>query len=440
MLLGLSLFGGCKHEEIDISPDAKLTFSADTVKMGNLFSGEYSPRAELHVYNRNSSGARIDSITLRDGAVKDDFELIVDGYDWSAARNVVIAGNDSVIVYLSMNPVENGSDDEVKKDVVLDFHSGKTVSTVIINANVQDVNRLSDYTVAQNMRFDSAKPYRINGDLTVGEGATLALAAGSKLYFNGGQLTVAGNIVSDGTADKPVLLTGGRVDNITENISYDYIPSQWNGLRFGIGSQGNKLTHTVVKNCKTCVTINGLNEKRPDLTLVNCRVSNAGDEVISADDAKLTFIGCELTDAGSKVVSLYNCETVMNHCTVANNFILGIPGGALVAVTGGKINISNSIIYGMGGDVSFNGNADYMVKSCLLKLHGDDESRYQSVIWGEDPKFKTIREKYQFDYRVEDGSPAKGAGDATLTREETRTDFYGLERGNTPDLGAYVVR
>ena len=45
-----------------------------------------------------------------------------------------------------------------------------------------------------------------------------------------------------------------------------------------------------------------------------------------------------------------------------------------------------------------------------------------------------------FDYRLTSGSPAIGAGDASLSLPESSVDYYGLQRGAAPDLGAYVYR
>ncbi|MDE6612225.1 MAG: hypothetical protein K2K22_06660, partial [Muribaculaceae bacterium] len=52
--------------------------------------------------------------------------------------------------------------------------------------------------------------------------------------------------------------------------------------------------------------------------------------------------------------------------------------------------------------------------------------------------YYTVREDYIFDYRLRPDSPAIGAADPLLTLPDAATDAYGLPRGATPDLGAYV--
>lgn len=53
--------------------------------------------------------------------------------------------------------------------------------------------------------------------------------------------------------------------------------------------------------------------------------------------------------------------------------------------------------------------------------------------------YYTEREKYIFDYRLKENSPAIGAADPSMTPGGPgSTDRYGLPRGAAPDLGAYV--
>ena len=439
-LLVAMTMAGCKHEEIDILPDAKLMFSSDTIQMGNIFTGEYSALKEFKVYNRNAGGARIDSVSIRNISENDKIEIVVDGYKDDNIRNVVIADNDSAIVYIRVNLAENGVAAATVKNLPVDFYVGKNKSTVMLKAIAQDANRLNDCVITADTRFDSRLPYRITGGLIVNEGATLTLPAGTTLYFNDGALAVSGKLVAEGTPAEPILMTGSRIDDITDKINYQIIPGQWSGVAFFGNSRDNRLSHTVITNVVDGVRLGGNSSGVAELTMVNCRVRNATDMAVMGYDADFTAIGCEFADAAKNVLRLDNCNTVMNHCTVANNYILGIPSDAPIIIDGGSANITNSIIYGIGGDVATMGNADYHISQCLLKLHGDDESRYQSIIWGDDPKFRTLREQYYFDYRLSEGSPAIGAADPTLTRPETATDFYGNSRGSNPDLGAYVFR
>ena len=81
---------------------------------------------------------------------------------------------------------------------------------------------------------------------------------------------------------------------------------------------------------------------------------------------------------------------------------------------------------------------DIYLRRCLLKSAGEDDSNFIGCLWDTDPGFRTVREEYLFDYRLQEDSPAIGAADPSLTRPEAAVDRYGNQRGAYPDLGAYV--
>jgi hypothetical protein len=82
---------------------------------------------------------------------------------------------------------------------------------------------------------------------------------------------------------------------------------------------------------------------------------------------------------------------------------------------------------------------DVSIRRCLIRSNGTDDDNFIETIWGEDPRFYTVRNDYLFDYRLKPESPAIGAADPLLTMPEAYVDFYGRRRSaDMPDLGAYV--
>ncbi|WP_304647290.1 hypothetical protein, partial [uncultured Muribaculum sp.] len=106
---------------------------------------------------------------------------------------------------------------------------------------------------------------------------------------------------------------------------------------------------------------------------------------------------------------------------------------------GVSCHITNSIIYGNGPMMNTKSPAsdDVTLRRCLVGADGSDDDTFIDMLWNSDPMFITDTDRYIFDYRVGPGSPAEGAADASLTLPEAVRDFYGRERGSTPDLGAY---
>ena len=105
-----------------------------------------------------------------------------------------------------------------------------------------------------------------------------------------------------------------------------------------------------------------------------------------------------------------------------------------------KADIINSIIYGLGADMSHGelDGTDVRVHRCLLKSSGTDDDFFTDCLWDVDPLYRTVRSEYFFDYRLKEGSPAIGAANPELVPADCATDGYGIPRGSAPDLGAYV--
>jgi len=69
---------------------------------------------------------------------------------------------------------------------------------------------------------------------------------------------------------------------------------------------------------------------------------------------------------------------------------------------------------------------------------GENDENFIDCLWDKDPLYFTDREAYLFDYRLQDDSPAFGAGNPSLTLPATASDAFGTPRDLTaPALGAY---
>ncbi len=104
-----------------------------------------------------------------------------------------------------------------------------------------------------------------------------------------------------------------------------------------------------------------------------------------------------------------------------------------------EASFGNCIFYGNGTDLSPGDleGSNVTIHRCLLKSNGSDDANFIDCLWGEDPLYYTVRNDYYFDYRLQPGSPAIGAGYSALVHEEGSRDFYGVDRGPNPNLGAY---
>jgi hypothetical protein len=433
-----------------------LSFSTDTLKMGTVFTEDVTTTQRFTVHNRNDKGVSISDIRLI-GDNASLFRLNVDGMSGTEFSDVEIRANDSIYVMVEATLPANNRDVPVSVDAVIRFTTNGVTQQVVVNADGQDVERLHALTVSSDTRFSGTKPYQIFDSLVVAKDCTLTIPAGGTLYFHdGAQLIVRGTLVTEGTSDNFVNFAGDRTGDVITGITFDLMSKQWSGVQFTQSSVGNLLSHTCIRNTSYGVIVSGDGDggDAPKLTLLNCRLRNSGDLVLEAHNADVTAIGCEFAEAANGLVWLDGGNYVLNHCTLANYYLFSAIGGAglqLTKLTAADLgdgdvlttaDVSNCILYGLGSDIypgTLDGTSVYL-RRCLLKSNGTDDDNFLSCLWASDPQYYTVRNDYYFDYRLKDGSPAIGAANSQLTLPAAARDAYGLLRGNTSDVGAYVYQ
>jgi hypothetical protein len=450
----IAVLTSCIDDSISTSSSYQPDFSTDTLKLGTVFTEDVTTTQRFTVRNHNGKGISISDIRLV-GENAELFRLNVDGMSGKEFSDVEIRANDSIYVMVEATLPANNSDFPVTVNAAVSFTTNGVTQQVIVSADGQDVERLHAVTINEDTRFSGTKPYQIFDSLVVAEGRTLTLPAGATLYFHdGARMIVRGSLVSEGTPENFVNFTGDRTGDVITGITFDLMSKQWEGVHFTMSSRNNSLSHTCIRNTSYGVILigDGTSTDTPKLTLLNCRLRNSGDLVLESHDADVTAMGCEFGEAANGLVLLDGGNYVLNHCTLANNYLFSAISGAALQLTKTKLqdlaedemptraDVSNCIIYGLGSDISIGDliGTEVYLRHCLMKSSGSDDDNFINCLWGSNPLFYTVREDYVFDYRLKDDSPAIGAGDAALTRPEAALDAYGLARGSAPDLGAYV--
>lgn len=442
------LFTACIEDGFDSSPSSQPAFSVDTLDMGVTFTAQSTPTHRFTVHNRHSKLISISRIALRDGD-PGAFRINVDGFSGKEFHDVEIRPNDSIFVFVEATLPENSA--PVLTDVTshLDFTTNGVTNSVVLLARGQDVDRRRGYVVETDERWDATYPYQIFDSLVVAEDATLTIDPGVTLHFHdGASLIVHGTLLSHGTLGAPVNMCGDRTDNVVGSISFDLMASQWEGVTLAPGSRGNRMEHTIVRNTVSGLLADSLSE----VTFINCRLRNAADYPLVSRYADVTLVGTEVAEGGSGVFAMMGGNVTANHCTFANYYLFAALGGESLQFyhfdaesdNGSEMpylraDISNSIVYGLGTDLShgdFTGT-DVTFRSTVLKSEGSDDDNFINCIWDTDPLYGTIREEYLFDYRLHADSPVTGAADASLILPEAATDPYGMSRLPLPTPGAY---
>lgn len=445
----------CIEDDITTSSADQPAFSTDTLKMGTVFTQEGTPTHSFRVYNRHDKILNISSIAMResDGI----FRLNVDGLSGRSFNNIEIRPNDSIYVFVEATLPVNGSGLPITINEHLDFITNGVTTTVVLNADGQDVDRRRGEVIESDTRWTADMPYQIFDSIVVAEGVTLTIDAGAKLYFHDkAYMTVHGTLVANGTHENPINFTGDRMGNVVSGIPYELMSGQWGGVEFTSTSHNNRLIHTSIRNTSYGVVLDSVAAgDSPTLYMLNCRLRNSTGHVLQSVHANVTAIGCELAEAAYGSVYLQGGNHVFNHCTFANYYLFSALGGPIIGLShidadsddaSGRpymtADFTNSIIYGNGSDIShgdLTGTA-VTLRRCLLKSNGTNDDNFIDCLWGKDPLYRTVREQYLFDYRLKAGSPAIGAANPELTPADAATDINGLQRGTAPDLGAYVYQ
>lgn len=453
ILLILEL-SSCIEDGMSTNVNDQPTFSTDTLNMGPLFTEAGTPTHSFTVYNRHDKVMNISSIKMRDDA-EGMFRFNVDGVAGNEFQNIEIRPNDSIYVFVEATLKANGTDAPVLVERHLDFVVHGSTSTVVITAEGQDIERKNGLIIENDTRFTANKPYQIFDSLVVKEGVTLTLDPGVTLYFhNNAVMRVEGTLVSNGTAEQPVNMTGDRIDNVVNDLPFELMAGQWAGLEFTSTSRNNYLTNTSIRNTVWGVFVDSIGQQEnPALTLINCQLRNSQEYSLASIYSDIKAVGCEIAEAAAGLTYLRGGNHIFNHCTFANYYLFSALGGP--AIQFDHINadtddnsglpymvadFTNSIIYGNGTELShgdLTGTA-ITLRYCLLKSEGVDDDNFLCCIWGQDPLYYTVRNEYIFDYRLKNESPAIEAAYPDYTLPEAQYDRYGLPRGPKPDLGAYV--
>lgn len=446
---------GCISDAISTSPSDLLSFSRDTVSFDTVFTDLGTPTARLIVHNRNKKGVNISSIRFRKS--DSNFTLNVDGVSGRDFHDVEIRGRDSIYVFIEcFIPETQGSKPSRVEDELL-FVTNGVEQSVTVEAYGQNVTRLRGVRLESDMTLTAEQPYVIFDSLSVEPGATLRIEPGAQVLFHDkASLKVRGRLEAVGEAGKMIQLRGDRLDDVLTDVGYDILAGQWDGVTIEAGSFDNRMEYVDMRS-----TVRGLQVDscgvldRSKLTLVNSWIHNSQQTAFRSAYSNVDAYGCVFSEAAEASVRLTGGEHTFTQCTISNYYLFSAITEPLLSLYHVlpedakensqplmRANFENCIIYGLGTDMNCGDltGADVYLRNVLLKSKGTDDANFISCLWGEDPLFMTVREDYIFNYRVKEGSPAIGAGNAAFVTKECLIDMDGVDRlrDGAPTLGAYA--
>ena len=466
LFIPLSL-SSCIEDGVSSSPADQPVFSTDTVRMGSLLTLGPSPTSRFTVYNHHDKIINISDIAFRDDEAG-QFRINVDGMSGRRFSNVEIRPNDSIFVFVEATLAENGKNLPVEVLAHIDFRVNGVTSSMPVKASGQDVTRLKgDTRFAVDSSLSPDKPYLVYDSIVVEEGAVLTIPEGSRLLMHDdAAIIVHGTLAIDGSVEHPVEITGDRTGFVASSIPYEVMSGQWRGIRFTPTSKGNVIRQASIRNSEEGIILDHCDgeasEGEPALILDNSVVRNTKRYVVEAIHSSLVTTGCEFTDASLGILRLVGSRHIISHCTLGNYYLFTAIGGPALQfehldpeadddsaadnpddkeLPWLSADITNSIIYGLGPDISHGDLTGLPVtlRNCILKSPGSNDDNFIDCLWETDPLFGVWRDGYIFDYRVGAESPALGAGTTDNLPLQSATDMLGAPRLPSPTIGAYQL-
>jgi len=427
-----------------------LQFSEDTIHFDTVFTSIGTVTRELRIKNPYRSWLLIDRIELAGG---DDspFRLNVDGMPGTSFNNIEIAPADSLFIFIDALIDPTDSDNPVLITDSIEFQMGSNIQDVDLIAWGQDIMLINSATVETDTWIEG-KPYVVYNSMLVDTGHVLTITEGARILFHrGSTMYVAGTLVVEGTADKPVCFDSDRIEPL-----YSDIPGQWQGLYFLNGSTGNIIRNASIKNAVSGLHAGNLEsgDLAPGLQLHNLTISHMSVSGLSSLGASIYAENTVISHCG------YYCAFIamggdytLIHCTMANHWDYSNRVSPAVYISDFydynekryagelvKAGFYNSVVTGRKEtEIYIESNDEEKLNiefvNCLVK--SGDQLGYpcENCILNLDPLFVSWSE---YDFRPDTLSPLINAG-SYYYADMVPFDLHGYNRlaDEGPDLGAY---
>lgn len=462
----------CIDDRISHSPDLKLSFSKDSLLFDTIFTTIGSSTKQVKVYNRSEKNILISSMGLKMGSAS-PYRINVDGEQSASNRfeQIELRGNDSIFIFVEVNIEALPNDTPTLVEDEIEFLTNGNQQRINLLAFGQNMELLDHLVIQNDTLLTAQKPYFVYGDLVVDSAKTLTLSEGTKLFFyNNSSLVVYGNLIADGSFDKPITMRGHRTDEIFDSIPYNFVSNQWGGVLL-LNKEGNhRMSHVNMNSGYVGVFFSNddLNY-RPTLEVNSCRIHNFLKYGLVVQNGDIMVNNSEISNTGSYSVYLKGGKHHFIHSTIANYFnntnVRIQPSGreGEAALTLMEVDRSlpmesqfiNCVIAGSNQnelDIFTHFEEDihtFFKNSYIRKSKPEKDFAYfQNIRWWEandttifKNHFFDIQDKVYYNFSLDSISPARDMADYDIAKKFP-LDLSGKSRleDGKPDAGAYEWR
>ena len=467
----------CRRKlEFSDNPSKNIDLSTDTISFDTVFTSIGSSTRVLMIYNNNSDNLKINSIRLEKGS-HSPYSVNVDGQAGYNFSDMEIYGKDSLYVFIKVTINPNDEDNPFFVQDRLIFNTNGNEKVVNLTAYGQNAHyiigrkgifpdangRYTNYYVAitdsvnNDVHWTAEKPYVIYNVALIDSDGTLTIEPGTHVYFHGGAGLWAwseGQLVVNGTAENPVVFQGDRLEEYYKNQ-----PGQWDRiwLMEAREGHGHSINHAIIRNGFIGLQIQRMLKDNLAATYINNTIiENHTGMGIYANCYSIGMSNLVVNNCGNYCIALTGGgEYLLSHGTIANywtgstrkapalffNNLYQDPTDGNTYAIPFNCAINNSIVYGnqeneFGTGFYQGTDTIYTFRNSLIRTQRphSNTSLYESCIFNKSPKFKNTE---QFNFHIKENSEAIGIGNPAYAIGDLQYDLDGIDRGNSPDAGAY---
>ena len=466
-----------KNRVFSDSPSKNISLSADTITFDTVFTSIGSSTRILMIYNNNSDNLKINSIRLGSGS-SSPFSINIDGQSGTVFNNKEIYAKDSLYVFIkvTINPTDENAPFFLEDSLIFNTNGNEKIAH--LTAYGQNVNyiigkktilkSIGDQTYAfkncysvtdsvnKDIHWNSDKPYVIYNTAFIDSEGTLTIEAGTHVYFHKGAGLWAwseGQLIVNGTAENPVVFQGDRLEPF-----YADQPGQWDRIWLMEAREGHGhiIDHAIIRNGFIGLQVQKMLTNNMAATYItNTVIENHTGMGIYANCYSIGMSNLLVDNCGSYCVALTGGGNyLLTHSTIANywtgstrkseslffnNYYTDPTDGVTYAIPF-NCEINNSIVYGSKKDEF--GTEFYNIPDTTYSFNNSlicttrpyDSVLYNACLLNKAPKFINTAE---FNFHLDTLSPAIGIGNPDYAVGPLRFDLDGVDRGDTPDAGAY---